>query len=324
MSDLRAAIVGYGLAGEVFHGPLLAAAPGIAIATIVTGDPQRAARARRAHPGARVVAGAEDVWARADEHDLVVVAAPNAAHVPLASRAIDHGLAVVVDKPLANDAVAGRVLAARAAAAGTLLTVFHNRRWDRDQRRLQRLLAEGALGDVLRVESRMEPWAAGELATRWRLDDGEESGGGILLDLGAHLVDQVLALFGPVRTVYAELERRGGGVIDDAFLSLHHTSGVRSQLWASNTVAPGARLRVRGTRAAYEQQEPDRQEAELKAGAAPDPDGWGAFYPAVVAALRDGGPPPVEPWEALAVLTVLDAARRSAAETRVVRLGDGW
>lgn len=324
MSDLRAAIVGYGLAGEVFHGPLLAAAPGVEIATIVTGDPQRAARARRAHPGARIVASAEDVWARADEHDLVVVAAPNSAHVPLASRAIDHGLAVVVDKPLAIDAVAGRTLAARAAAAGTLLTVFHNRRWDSDQRELQRLLAEGALGDVLRVESRMEPWAADDLATRWRLDDGEESGGGILLDLGAHLVDQVLALFGPVDTVYAELERRGGGVIDDAFLSLHHVGGVRSQLWASNTVAPGPRLRVRGTRAAFEQLEPDGQEAALKAGGAPDPDGWGAFYPAVAAALRDGGTPPVEPWEAIAVLAVLDAARISAAETRVVRLGDGW
>jgi scyllo-inositol 2-dehydrogenase (NADP+) len=349
MADLRAAIVGYGLAGEVFHGPLLEAAPGIAVATVVTGNPERAQRARRAHPQAQVVANAEELWARADEHDLVVVAAPNAAHVPLANRAIDHRLAVVVEKPLANDAAAARGLIAHAERTGTLLTVFHNRRWDVDQLTLRRLLAEGALGDVLRVESRMESWAADELATRWRLEDDAATGGGILLDLGAHLVDQVLELFGPVSTVYAELERRSGSVVDDVFLALRHANGVRSQLWASNAVAAGPRLRVSGTRATYEHPLPDQQEAALAAGARPlagarwgltdaahegrligragsepvaaEPGGWDRFYPAVVAALRDGAPPPVDPREALAVLTVLDAARLSVAATRVVVLG---
>jgi predicted dehydrogenase len=365
MGELRAAIVGYGLAGSVFHGPLIEAAEGIAVATVVTGDAERAERARRAHPHAQVVANAEELWARADEHDLVVVAAPNAAHVPLANRAIDHRLAVVVDKPLANDVAAARGLIAHAERTGTLLTVFHNRRWDADQLTLRRLLSEDALGDVLRVESRMESWAADRLPTRWRLEDDAATGGGILLDLGAHLVDQAIELFGPVASVYAELERRGGTALDDVFLALHHAGGVRSHLWASNAAAPGMRLRVIGTRAVYEHPLPDQQEAALAAGARPsagsqwgvpdprhqgrlitradaeraeaapttdgttapgspvaaEPGRWDGFYPAVVAALRDGTPPPVDPREALAVLTVLDAARLSAAATRVVVLG---
>ncbi|MDO8213283.1 Gfo/Idh/MocA family oxidoreductase [Conexibacter sp. CPCC 206217] len=373
MSDLRAAIVGYGLAGEVFHAPLIDAAPGIEVTTIVTGNPERAERARAAYPNARILPDAERLWACADDHDLVVIAAPNAVHVSLARRAIDHRLPVVVDKPLANDAGAARGLIAHAERAGTPLTVFHNRRWDSDQLTLRRLLDEGALGDVLRVESRMESWAADGLATRWRLEDDAGTGGGILLDLGAHLVDQVLTLFGPVATVYAELDRRAGGVVDEAFLALRHRSGILSHLWAANAVVPGPRLRVRGTRAVFDQPHPDEQEAALVAGARPSPDalwgvpdrahwgrlltadaepraaaapfdratdvpgtpadgplgapvpaepgGWDLFYPAVVSALLAGTPMPVDPREAVDTLRVLDAARLSAAATRIVVLG---
>lgn len=347
MSDLRAAIVGYGLAGEVFHGKLIEAAPGIVVSTVVTRDAERAARARRAHAGVRILAGAEELWERAGEHDLVVVAAPNAAHVPLARAAIGRGLPVVVDKPLAVAAADARALVEEAERAGVPLTVFQNRRWDAEQRTLRRLLGEGRLGDVLRYESRFESWAADTAGTPWRMSGDAATGGGILLDLGAHLVDQALALFGPVATVYAESDRHGGVVEDDVFLALHHAGGVRSHLWAANAVAPGPRLRVLGTRAAYVVERHDGQEEALHAGRSPadaiartptwgelvgggggsgapvavEPGGWDAFYPAVVAALRDGAPLPVDPRDAVAVLEILDAARLSAEQGRVVRLG---
>lgn len=347
VSDLRAAIIGYGLAGAVFHGPLLAAAPGFTVTSVVTRDPERAAQARAEHPGAEVVATAEEVWERAGALDLVVVAAPNAAHVPLARAAIDRGLAVVVDKPLAIDATAARELVEHARERGMPLTVFHNRRWDADQRTLRRLLDERRLGDVLRYESRFERWRPNRPAHVWRKSADPAAGGGELLDLGSHLVDQAVQLFGPVASVAAELSASEEGVPEDTiFLSLEHAGGMRSHLWASSRcAAPGPRLRVLGTEAAFLVEHEDVQEAALKAGERPgdggrpwgeQPEGasgalvvgdertavagergaWDAFYPALGAALRGEGRLPVEPAEAVAVLAVLDAARVSAAEGR--------
>ena len=203
MSELKGAIVGYGLAGSVFHAPLISSTPGLAVATVVTGDPGRREQALRDHPGARVVSTPEELWRLADEHDFVVIAAPNDAHVPLAERALDAGLAVVVDKPLAPSAQEAAALVEHARARGTLLTVFQNRRWDSDHLTLRKLLAEGTLGDVLRFESRFERWRPEPRADAWRETAGPGKGGGVLLDLGSHLVDQALQLFGPASHVYA-------------------------------------------------------------------------------------------------------------------------
>ncbi len=352
MSDLRAAIIGYGLAGAAFHGPLLAAADGVTVTTVVTSDPERQAAARREHPGVRLLDHADDLWAHADDLDLVVVAAPNRAHAPLARRAIELGLAVVVDKPLAVTAAEARELVAFARERDVLLTVFHNRRWDSDQVTLRRVLAEGSLGEVLRVESRMERWHRELRAGAWRESAAPEDGGGVLLDLGSHLVDQALTLFGPVRELVAEVatRRAGSATDDDVFLAVHHTSGVTSHIWVSLVCpAPGPRLRVLGRDAAFVLPVGDTQEDALRAGRRPgdglgpwgeepqahwgelvaaeqrvpvaaDPGAWIAFYPAVVAALRDGTPPPVDPADAVATLELLEAARTSAAERRVVRL----
>jgi predicted dehydrogenase len=351
VSDLRAALIGYGMAGSIFHGPLLEAAPGIAVRTVVVRDPERAARARAAHPQARILADVAELWARADEHDLVVVAAPNVAHVPLARAAVEHGLPVVVDKPLAISAAAARELVALAQARGVPLTVFQNRRWDSDQLTLRRLLDEGALGEIVRYESRFERWRPNRPKDVWRKSLDPAAGGGELLDLGPHLVDQAVALFGPVARVTAELSAAEPDVPEDTiFLSLEHRGGVRSHLSASSrAAAPLARLRVLGSEAAFVVAREDGQEAALKAGRRPgdgepwgvvpdalrgrliagersvplpsEPGAWDRFYPAVAAALRDGAPPPVDPRDAVAVLEVLDAARRSAAEGRTVELG---
>src|SRR2546423_533747 len=153
---LRVGLIGYGLACAVFHAPLISAPPGLEVSSVVTSNPERQAQAARDLPGVRLLESADALWDGAAEHDRIVVAAPNRAHVPLALAAIQAGLPVVVDKPLAPTAVEGRRVVDAAAAADALLTVFHNRRWDGDMRTVVRLLAERAVGAVTRFASRLE------------------------------------------------------------------------------------------------------------------------------------------------------------------------
>jgi scyllo-inositol 2-dehydrogenase (NADP+) len=342
--ELRAGLIGFGLAGSLFHGPLIAAAPEISLATVVTRNPDRAAQARAEHPGVSVEARVEAVWERAGEHDLVVIATRNDSHVELATQAIDAGLAVVVDKPLATTSLDARELVAHAERAGVPLTVFHNRRWDSDQLTLRRLIAEGSLGDVTRYESRFERWRPQVRPDAWRENTAPHEGGGVLLDLGTHLIDQGLVLFGPVSRVYGEVNvRRGGPADDDVFLALEHDSGVRSHLWASSVAgARGPRLRVLGSSAAFVVDELDGQEDALKAGLRPaGSDDWGAepesrwgrlvrgdesgpvrsekgawprFYEQVGRALRGEGPMPVDPGDAVKVLEVLERALEGTSQ----------
>ena len=153
---LRVALIGYGLAGSVFHAPLIDAASGLELATIVTSNSERQAQARSEHPTARVVASADEVWERAGELDLAVVATPNRTHLPLATAALQAGLAVVVDKPLTATAAQAAGLAQLAAKQGVMLSVYQNRRWDGDFLTLRSLIDEGELGEVRRLESRFE------------------------------------------------------------------------------------------------------------------------------------------------------------------------
>jgi len=349
----RVGIVGYGLAGRVFHAPLVAATPGLEVAAVVTADPGRAARARADHPGAEVVADVDALFGLADPVDLVVVATPNDAHVPLARRCVVAGVPVVVDKPLAATADEGRRLVEEAAGAGVLLTVFQNRRWDGDFLTVRHLVGEGRLGRVHRFESRFERWRPAVREGSWRESPDPARAGGLLVDLGSHLIDQAVVLLGPVETVYAELDRRrpGAEVDDDAFVALTHAGGARSHLGVGALVArPGPRFRVLGDRAGYTRDGMDVQEAQLGGGLAPGDPGWGVgptgddgvlgagdqaervptlpgayerFYAGVAASLDGGGPPPVDPWDAVTTLEIIEAARRSAGTGTVVRMGDG-
>jgi predicted dehydrogenase len=338
-SALRVALLGYGLAGRFFHAPFIATTPELGLAAVVTANEERRAQALDDYPGVALFDTAEEVWTRADELDLVVVATPNRTHVPLALRAVESGLAVVVDKPLAPSSEEGRSVLAAARERGVMLTVFQNRRWDGDFLTVRRLVAEEALGDVHRFESGIDRWRP-ELAGTWR--EHADEGGGLLLDLGTHLVDQALQLFGPAETVYAELDRRrpGAEVEDDVFVALEHSSGTRSHLWMSAVAAqPGPRLRVLGDQAAFAKEGEDVQEAALRAGRRPDEPGWGeepeerwgllgtegetrrvptergnygAFYEGVAACLRERQPPPVDPADAIRTLELLEAARKTS------------
>ncbi|MFI5486072.1 Gfo/Idh/MocA family oxidoreductase [Micromonospora echinaurantiaca] len=346
-TPLRVGLLGYGIAGRVFHAPLIAATPGLRLAAVLTRDPQRREQVRHEHPDARTVDDADQLWRAPDELDLVVVATPNRLHVPLARAAVAAGLPVVVDKPLAATAAQARDLVDEAARRGVPLTVFQNRRWDGDFLTARRLVEEGALGRVVRFESRFERWRPA-IKPGWRESGTPDEAGGTLYDLGAHLVDQAVQLFGPVRAVYAEVDRRrpGAQVDDDAFVALTHANGVRSHLWMTTLAAQlGPRLRILGDRAAYTSHGLDVQEAALRAGERPGTPGWGevtperygqlgvdgdlrpvptepgryqSFYQQVAAALRDGAPLPVDPYDAVDTVALIELAHRSAADGRVL------
>jgi scyllo-inositol 2-dehydrogenase (NADP+) len=333
---MRTELVGYGLGGRVIHRPLLLAVPEIALTHVVTADAERRAQAAADLPDAALLSTADELWARADEYDVVVVVTVNDAHVPLATAALELGKAVVVDKPLAVTADEAAGLVAHAERLGVPLSVFHNRRWDSDTLTARALLDDGALGEVHRLESRFTRFRP-QIVDRWRERPG---GGGVLLDLGTHLVDQAEQLLGPSTHVYADIAvRRAGAVIDDdVLLVLTHASGAGSQLWCS-AAAPwtGPRLVLQGSRAGWLKGEVDGQEAAQREGVPvpAEPDGalwdedgahpvpsrqgdWAAYYRGFAAAVRGEGPVPVDPRDAVAVLRVLEAARVAARERAVV------
>ncbi|MFH9112746.1 Gfo/Idh/MocA family oxidoreductase [Streptomyces globisporus] len=348
-APLRVALVGYGLAGSVFHAPLVSATDGLVLDTVVTSNEERRAEARAAYPEVRFAASPDELWERAEELDLVVIASPNKTHVPLATAALKAGLPVVVDKPIAGTAAEARELAALAEERGLLLSVFQNRRWDNDFRILAALIADGELGEVQRFESRFERWRP-QLKGGWRESGDPDEIGGLLYDLGSHVVDQALVLFGPAVQVYAEsdVRRPGAAADDDTFIAITHENGVRSHLYVSATTAQlGPRFRVLGSAAGYVKYGLDPQEAALCEGLRPvagRPWGeeveelWGrigsgespltgggtpvrtlpgdypAYYTAVAAAVRGTGDNPVTALQAAAALDVLEAARRSARE----------
>ncbi|MEU8650373.1 Gfo/Idh/MocA family oxidoreductase [Streptomyces sp. NPDC048737] len=352
-TPLRVGLIGYGLAGSVFHAPLIAATEGLVLDTVVTSNPERREQARAGFPDVRVAGTPDELFARSGDLDLIVVASPNKTHVPLARTALEADLAVVVDKPVAGTAAGARELAGLAEQRGLFLSVFQNRRWDNDFLTLRSLLAEGALGDVWRFESRFERWRP-QPKGGWRESGDPAEIGGLLYDLGSHVVDQALVLFGPVTRVYAEavVRRAGAETDDDTFLALTHANGVRSHLYVSATTAQlGPRFRVLGSKAGYVKYGLDPQEAALRDGGRPGA-GWGeepeelwgrvgsgespatgggravrtlpgdypAYYAAVAKALTDGGPNPVTAAEAAAALDVLEAARRSARDGVAVSL----
>jgi predicted dehydrogenase len=203
---------------------------------------------------------------------------------------------------------------------------------------------------VLQFESRYERWRPHPRPGSWRDQLTGEEGGGVLADLGSHVIDQALQLFGRPTTVYAEIDHRRPGSTgdDDAFIALDHLGGVRSHLWASQVASiPGHRMRVLGSAGGYGKHEMDVKEEALRNGVTPGSPGWGeepedhwgllvtesgqrrvktvagdwsAFYRAVAAALRDGSPPPVEPSSAVEVLEVIEAAKASAKARVTVTL----
>ncbi|WP_179756130.1 Gfo/Idh/MocA family protein [Kineococcus aurantiacus] len=336
------ALVGYGGGGRFFHAPVIEGAPGARLGFVVTTDPARAAQARAEHDGVEVVPSLAQAVAAGAQ--AVAISTPAATHTALTQEAIGLGVPVVCDKPFALDAPAAAATVRAAEAAGVLLSPYQNRRWDSDLLTLRRVLADGELGQVRRFESAFERWAPG---------DPPAAGGGLLRDFGAHVVDQALHLFGPVRSVAAQTWG-GDGTETDLRVQLEHVGGVRSELSGSwKQAVPAPRFRITGTRGTFVLDSPmDVQEEVLLSGRTPATEGaawgteppsrWGAlalggdavrrvpseqgrwpdFYAAFARAVRGQGPVPVDPWDAWRTCAVVDAARVAARDGVTVRLED--
>jgi len=349
VSRLRVLILGYGFAGAWIHDPVIRSVPELVVTGVVTSDPKRRRLAESRHPGVTVFSTPEDAFEKA-EADVAVVATPNHRHVELTLAAFEAGMDVVVDKPLASTAGECDRLVEESRRQGRSLAVFHNRRWDGDYLTIKRLVDEGRLGAVHRLTSRFDRWLPNP-SPGWR-DTTPEQGGGLLLDLGSHLVDQAIRLLGPVSRVYAELRtlHPSRQSDDDMFVALTHSSGATSHLYAgSHEGDPSLRFRVSGSEGTYLKRGKDVQEERLLAGVLPVPGetgvepreawgrifrgedseevetvpgDWSAFYRDLVAHLTEGASLPVSGTEAREVLTVLDAARSSDLSGEVVAPGE--
>jgi predicted dehydrogenase len=336
--SIRTALVGFGTAGRLFHAPFLAANPEFEISGVVTSRREQVSAEYR---GADVWPSFDDVVKDAAQVDLAVIASPTPFHYEQAMAALEAGLHVVVDKPLAVTSKQGHRLIERARQLGRTLTVFQNRRWDGDFLTLRELVAAKRFGEVRRFESRFEWWTP-RIEDSWKWSTAARDGGGILLDLAPHLVDQAVLLFGRAQLDYAEVaEHLRGTAPTDARVILRHESGPISELWMS-AVEPvrGPRFRITGTEAGLESRGLDPQESQLAAGirpgderlglvAADDVDAemlvgsadelttvrkqrgdYAAFYRLLADALLRDAAPPVDPQDSLSVLELIERIAR--------------
>ncbi len=340
MRAFNIAVIGYGLGGRVFHAPYISAVEGLNLAAIVSSRKDEIAKA---YPQVPVLADPETVFADS-AIDAVVISTPNASHASLATRALEAGKHVVIDKPFAETADAARLLMQK--AKGRILTVFHNRRWDGDFLTLKRLIAEDTLGKIVYVESHFDLYRPMP-SQRWREQPGPSSGS--WYDLGAHLLDQVLNLFGKPLAVAADIDAiRPGGVTTDYFRVLLRYETLRVVLVGNYLARSDLRWIVHGPKASYVKYGLDPQQNALVAGSAISDGGFGidprpghlvlpggdkvvppaiagdyrAFYRGLHDCLRGVGPAPVGPSDALAVMELLALAKQSSEARRELRLCD--
>ena len=347
--SIRVGLVGYGFAGQTFHAPVLSAVPGLVLAGIASSQPQKA---QADWPGVPVEPDATALFSRADI-DLVVVATPNAQHHPIAKAALEAGKHVVVDKPFTLDAAEARELAGLARRRGRLLSVYQNRRFDADYLTLRDVLASGQIGRPVYFESHFDRFRP-EVRARGR--EQAVPGAGLWVDLGAHLLDQAVQLFGKPDTLQLDIAAlRDGARVEDHFHALlRYQSGshapLRVVLHATTLAAHAApRYVLHGTRGSYVKHGVDPQEDALRAGGRPGSDDWGVdpspgelkvmaienwvrdgtvpnrrgnyvdYYAAVRDAILGIAPNPVPPDEAVALMELLDLGAQSAAEGRTLR-----
>lgn len=328
-------LVGYGMAGASLHAPLISAEPRLELRAVATS---------KRVPGLPVVPTVAALLGD-PAVELVVVATPNAVHHDVAAAALDAGRHVVVDKPFTVTTAEADDLIARAAARDLALSAFHQRRFDTDHLTIRRVVDEGVLGRVTTYIGRFDRFKPGGSA-RWTDDD--VPGGGVLYDLGAHLIDQALCLFGTPRTVWADLgtQHPAGRAVDYVHVVLGH-GDLRAILHAGSLVrAPGPRFEVHGDRGSFVKDGMDGQIAAMLAGGRPGDPGWGeepperygtltdaegvalrlagvpgnygAFYREMAAAVRGEGPVPVLAEQARDVIAVVEKAMQSSRDGRVV------
>ncbi|WP_282297520.1 oxidoreductase [Stenotrophomonas sp. PS02289] len=338
-------LIGYGLAGSVFHAPLLQHTPGLALHSIVSS--QRDALMRR-FTDVHIHSDVEPLLAD-PAVDAVVIATPNAQHAPLAIAALRAGKHVLVDKPFALSVAEAEAVVAAAREADRVVSVFQNRRFDADFLTLQRLIADGTLGDVAECHSHFDRFRP-QVRDRWR--ESEAPGAGLWMDLGPHLLDQMLVLFGWPQAITADIAaQREGARSNDYFHAVLHYPRMRAIVHAGSLVSASApRFAVHGTLGSYIKEGLDVQEEQLRAGVAPGAPGYGVdpvhgvvvrqesdgrvsrstvdnvvgdyrrLYAAFAGTVRGEGDATVSAAQALQVMRLLEAGVESALQGNRVTL----
>lgn len=340
---IRVGLAGYGLAGSVFHAPLIQSVEGLSLAAIVTSQDERV---KRDYPGVEVLPTFERLLERGDI-ELIVVATPNVTHHDLARKALEAGRHVVVDKPFVIHADEADDLIELARRQHVVLSVFQNRRWDNDFLTVRSLLASGLLGEINTYECHYDRFRP-QVITRWR--EEPLPGSGTLYDLGAHLIDQALLLFGTPESVWADVRaQREGAQVDDYFHLVLGYGRRRVILHAGSLVREEPpRFQLHGSKGSFIKYGLDPQEDQLKAGMRPGDPRWGqdepamygdltmdvgelvvkgkintltgryeAFYQGIVEAIAQGKPAPVTPEDARNTIRVIERAVESQQEQRV-------
>jgi predicted dehydrogenase len=335
-SALNVALLGYGFASKTFHAPLLTNVPGLRLTHIVSSD---SAKVKKDYD-VTVLANAEEAFAL-PEIDLIVIATPNTTHFDFAGKALNAGKHVVVDKPFTNTFAEAMELVTLAKSCRRLLSVFQDRRWDSDFLTVRQVVASGALGEVAHLDS---PDDRNHPEPRQSCHELPGPGSGIWFDLGPHLVDQALQLFGPPEAVYADLEmqRARGQAVDYFHVILRYGRNRVIVHGASLVAAETPRFAIHGALGSYTKFGMDPQEEALKRGEIPGTPGWGqdeqvgtlitkkgdgfdkrqvpnvagnylAYYEGIRDAISLGAPNPVTPDQALAVINVLETGVASSA-----------
>ena len=348
---VRVGLIGFGMAGQAFHAPVIRGVPGMELACILE---RRGTRAQEKYPEVRVARTLDELLADR-QIQLCVIATPNDSHVELARACLLAGRDVVVDKPLAPTLAEAEELVRLAAEHGRLITVYQDRRWDGDFGTVKKIVQSGALGSIVEYECRYDRFRPEPKPNAWR-EKADQPGAGVLFDLGPHVIDQALVLFGEPRAITASAFcERDTSQVDDSFdVSMEYpkSAGVLRAMGRARIIAyaPGPHFLIHGTKGSFVKYGMDPQEARLRADKYPQGTDWGAdwgeeaeelwgtlslvgkpsvkvktergdyrgFYANVRDAIEKKVPLDVSPEQALRTMRALMLAHMSSRERRTV------
>ena len=344
---VRVGLIGFGLAGQAFHAPVIRGVPGMELACFLE---RRGSRSRERYPDVRVARTIDELLS---DHTIqvCVIATPNDSHFELARACLMAGRDVVIDKPFAPTLAESEQLVRLATERGRLITVYQDRRWDGDFKTVQKIIESGWLGKVAEYECRYDRFRLEPKANAWR-ERADQPGAGVLFDLGPHVIDQALVLFGEPQSITASaFHQREASGVDDAFDVCLEYPGLRATVRARMIAyAPGPHFLIHGTKGSFVKYGMDPQEPRLRAGDVPPGIDWGkdwgedseaqwgmltvvgepavrvktqrgdyrAFYANIRDAIEKKTPPEVTPEQALRTMRALLLAHKSSKERRTV------
>jgi scyllo-inositol 2-dehydrogenase (NADP+) len=343
-NPINVGLVGFGLAGRVFHAPLIHANPNLRLTHILE---RRGDEAQKRYPDVKIVRDLESLL-RESSVLLVVVATPNTSHLEIAAQSLQAGKHVIVDKPFTITASDADELIAESKKVGRVISVFQNRRWDGDFLTVRQILDQGAIGQLAEFHSRYDRFRSGVRPEAWR--EQSRPGSGLLFDLGSHLIDQAVVLFGNPTGIYADLRmQRDGAVAVDNFEVQLQYPNLKVTLHAGSLVCePSPRFLLYGTKGTYQKFGLDPQEEALKQGCIPGGHGWGkepeeawgtvsqcngalsrakyrtlagdypAYYANVYRAIAGQEELAVKPEQSRNVIRLIELAQQSAQQGRIV------